>query len=323
MKKYIDRFFAGIVALMSWQLFEYWLDRRGYQDLYNVAHSLEARPFVYRVLVPILARMLSKITPLTAVQAMVIVLILFSVILYYSLKYLYETFAHDGRGSVVSFIGCLALFVILIQESKVYDVPTAAFFALCLALLARRKFILFYILFLFASLNRETTFLLSAFFVFYYFQGPISKRHWFLGAAYQALVYVLIRVLIISYFADLPGAIFVSSLQYSLRVYAVHYFLTSAYLICLIWILYLTVRRWHQKPSFLRVAFLVIFPIQVLLHFLLGWPYELRVYAESVPIFSVLIMLPTITLSYNEPNKIPDTVEVLGTSNVVNQPEHL
>lgn len=319
MKGTIDKFFAGIVALTAWQLFPYWLDRRGYQDLYNVANSLEMRPFVYRVLVPMLARMLGRITQRTAMESMVPVLILFSIVMYYSIKYLYETFTNDEHGSVVSFVGCLALFVIMIQESKVYDIPTTAFFALCLALLARGKFIPFYILYPFATLNRETTFLLSAFYVLYYFKGPISKRHWFLGSIYQILVYVCIRFITMTYFSDLPGVTLDISWRYVLGVYSVHYFLTFAYLACIAWLLYMTLRRWDQKPSFLRAAFLVIFPIQLVLHFILGCPYELRVFAESVPIFSVLIMIPTIPITKDEATKIPFTSGSLVMSYMMNK----
>lgn len=322
MKTHIDKFFAAIVAFMGWQVYQYWLDRRGYLDLLNVATSQEVRPFVYRVLVPLLSRMLSWLIHSSATDAMVIVLICFSIVMYYSIKQLYESFVRDGRGPVVSFVGCLAMFVIMIQESKVYDIPTAAFFALCLAYLARGKFLYFYIAFPFATLNRETTFLLTAFYALYYFNGPISRRHWFFGCLYQVLVYVVIRLGTMAYFAEWPGAAFIISLKTSLYIYGMHYLLTSAYLICLAGILYLTLRRWDQKPGLLRTAFLIIFPIQVALHFLLGWAYELRVYAESIPILAVLIMIPTVPNRKVNSNKFPPDTSSLCAVDLEDKPEH-
>lgn len=296
MKKHVDKFFAAIVAFLSWLLLQSWLHRGGYLKLYNVANSLEMRPFVYRVLVPVLSQTLSSIAQIRAIQAIMLVLILFSVVMYYSIKYLYETFADDRRGSVVSFVGCLALLGLTFQELKVYDIPTTAFFALGLAFLARKKFIPFYILYPFATLNRETTFLLSIFYVMYYFNGPISRRHWFYGCMYQVLTYILIRLVTMAYFANHPGAPFIISSQYLFRVYTTRYLLTFIYLTFIVLLLYITLRRWNRKPSFLRAAFLIIFPLQLFLHFLMGWPYEFRVFAESLPIFSVLAMIPTVQL---------------------------
>lgn len=293
MKIHIDKFFAAIIAFLSWLLLQSWLDRGGYLDLYNVANSLQMRPFVYRILVPMLAQTLSRMAQINTIQATILVLIVFSVVMYYSIKYLYETFGDDGHGSIVSFVGCLALFALMYQELKVYDIPTTAFFALGLAFLARKRFIAFYILYPIATLNRETTFLLSAFYVLYYFNGPISRRHWFYGCAYQVLTYILIRLVTMAYFADQPGAPFIISSKYLFSVYTTKYFLTFVYFAFIVWLLYITLRRWNQKPSFLRAAFLIIFPIQLVLHFIMGWPYELRVFAESLPIFSVLAMMPT------------------------------
>jgi hypothetical protein len=180
----------------------------------------------------------------------------------------------------------------MIQESKVYDVATPAFFALSLWALARRRYWLFYLLFPLATLNRETTFLLSAFYVVYFFNGPISRRHWFYGCVYQGAVYILIRLVTMAAFTHLPGAPFILSWRHVLTVYAANYPLTLAFALCLGWIGYLTLRGWKQKPLFLRTALSIIFPIQFILHIFMGWPYEIRVFAESLPLITVLAAYP-------------------------------
>lgn len=293
MKKYLDKLFAGMVAFSAYQIFLYWLDRRGYLDLYNVATSQEMRPFVYRVLLPLLARALDQIFRIGPVPALAVVVIFFSVATYYSIKLLSDTFLKDERGSLVAFLACEALFIVLIQESKVYDLATPGFFALSLWTLAHRRFWSYYILFPLATLNRETTFLVSLFYAAYYVHGPISRRHWFYGCVYQGLAYFLIRMFTMAGFADLPGAPFILSWRHVLNVYAAYLPLTLAFGACLAIISYFILRGWTQKPVFLRFAFLTIFPVQLGLHLTLGWPYELRVFAESIPIIALLATCPT------------------------------
>ena len=107
MKKHLDKLFAGMVAFSAYQIFLYWLDRRGYLDLYNVATSQEMRPFVYRVLLPLLARALNQIFRIGPVPALAIVVIFFSVATYYSIKLLADIFLKDERGSLAAFIACI------------------------------------------------------------------------------------------------------------------------------------------------------------------------------------------------------------------------
>ena len=131
----------------------------------------------------------------------------------------------------------------------------------------------------------------------YYFHGPITRRHWFYGCVYQGFAYVLIRLVTMAAFANLPGAPFILSWRHVLNVYAAYPFLTLAFVVCLGGIGYLSLRGWKQKPVFLRSAISILFPIQLILHLLMGWPYEVRVFAESLPLITVLAAYPVTSMA--------------------------
>jgi len=54
-------------------------------------------------------------------------------------------------------------------------------------------------------------------------------------------------------------------------------------------ILYYTLGNWATKPLFLRLAFFILFPLQICLYFLFGTSFETRLFAESTPLITVLI----------------------------------
>jgi hypothetical protein len=41
------------------------------------------------------------------------------------------------------------------------------------------------------------------------------------------------------------------------------------------------VRRWREHPYFVRVAFVVLLPALLGVYLVVGWPYEIRVFAEA------------------------------------------
>jgi hypothetical protein len=289
MKKYLDLFFASMVAITAFQFYYVWIEGLGYSYLYDVAYSLEGRPYVYRVLIPLLSRIIEFLIDVSAIYCMILLVVASAVGLYFSLKYLYSTFeSSNERTGVVSFIICETLFIIiLLTFPHVYDISTAMFFTLALALIARGKLAIYLILFPLATLNRETTFLLTLFWLIYMSKSmPVSRL--FYGAVYQIIVYIVIRLTIMSTFAHLPGDSFDWQPMRNLEK-----FLASPLTTCLILstfgvILYAVIKGWSQKPLFLRIAFLTLFPAQVFLHLTLGGAWELRVYAESLPVIFLL-----------------------------------
>jgi hypothetical protein len=289
MKKYFELFLVGIVALSAYQFDYVWLMWKGFSDLERVAYSLEWRPFVYRLLVPSLARVLEKLTGIPAVPCMIFLVVLSSVGLFYSLRYLYTAFStHRESAGMFAFVGCELTFMWILIGVKVYDIATVMFFALALALLAREKFNSYYVLFFIASINRETTFLLTLFFMVYFF-NRLPFRQYFFGLVYQGCAYLAIKIVVMAAYASSPGTPISWRPMEVLKGYvddpesfAVLLFLFfCAFLVPALW-------RWNEKPEFLRVAFLTLFPVLLALHILMGYSYEIRVFAEMFP---VLLML--------------------------------
>ncbi len=290
MKKYLDLLFSSMIAITSFQFYFVWSEGLGYSYLHDVAYSFEERPYVYRVLIPFLSRALEFLTGVSAIYCMIILVIASAVGLYFSLKYLYSTFeSSNERTSIVSFFICETLFIIiLLTFPHIYDISTAMFFTLALALLARGKLTTYLILFPLATLNRETTFLLTIFWLVYLFKRiPVSSL--LCGAVYQVIVYVVIRLVVTSGFAHLPGTSLDWQPMRNLEKFLASPLTTFLLLFAFGLILYGVFIGWSQKPLFLRIAFLIFFPAQVFLHLTLGGAWELRVYAESLPVIFLLI----------------------------------
>jgi hypothetical protein len=299
LKKHLDLFLVSIVALSSYQFYYVWLVWKGFSYLEIVAYSLESRPFVYRLLVPCLSRMLEQLTGVHAVYCMIFLVVLSSMGLFYSLKYLYTAFVDDEEyAGMFSFIGCEITFLLILIGVKVYDIATVMFFALSLGLLARRKLNIYYLLFVPASINRETTFLLLLFFMVY-FLNRIPRQQYFFGVIYQGIAYIVIKLAVMAAYSSVPG----TPLQWRPMEVIKGYVDKPVWFAVLLLVFFLgfiviALRRWNDKPMFLRVAFITIFPLQLILHILLGYAYEIRVFAEVFPVLLLLCAWSTKAIKY-------------------------
>jgi hypothetical protein len=255
----------------------------------SLLFGINERPYVYRVLIPWITRLL-WLAGVPAPLALQIVVTLSAVALFAALCYLLTSFqAGDGlREYLIAFVGTLAFMFLFIWHGKVYDAATGAFFALSFALLQRRKLTAYYLLFPLACLNRETAVLLIAVFVFHFYRWNMQR--WMCGAAYQVIVYGIIRAWLMWLYAGVAGAAFVFRpvanfwlFVYSPTLTAVHWLLFAA-------VIWLCVRRWQEKPLLLRSAFVVLFPALMAVYLLIGWSFEIRVFAE---LFGVALGLMT------------------------------
>ena len=172
------------------------------------------------------------------------------------------------------------IFMILFYlECKVYDLSTAAFFCYCLGLMARGKLLPYMALFAVANINRETTFLLIAVFLIYYLgRMPLIR---YLGLfAIQAALFVVIRLTSMTIYADNPGVDMLVRPIQNLAVFAnspagclLHWLgFTIVILVCL--------KNWRSSARILQVSFLVLAPALTIMYLILGYSFEIRVYAE-------------------------------------------
>ena len=281
-KKYLDILLASIVAFTAFNFYYLWVAAFQMDYLRAVVTFTEDRPYVYRVLVPFLARLLSTLSGIDAISCLMFVVVCSAIGLYFSFKYFYTTFYDPRHAPIISFIGCELYFLLIAIVAHVYDIATGAFFCLSLAFMARRKLKAYYLLFPLATLNRETTFLLILFFVIY-FLGRIPFVRYGVAVAYQGIVYLLIKIATELAFIGHRGQSFIWWPDFVFREYGKDLVRTSYYVIIFSLFVGLVLYDWKKKPPFLRSAFLVLGPSVLVLHFLIGYPYEVRVFAEAFP----------------------------------------
>jgi len=180
--------------------------------------SFEAdKVFQKRFLIPVTASFLSQNTSLSFDQSLKCLTVLFTFSLLYFFKNLLFFF-FDGMSShywcllLLIPVGWNYMFINSIYHS--YDIPSLFFFCACLYLFLNKRYILFYIIFAVATLNRESTcfitislFLLFSKFKFNYsFQDNLTRNSSLIRHLFSQVVLWFLMVLLISWFVkDSPG----------------------------------------------------------------------------------------------------------------------
>jgi len=265
------------------------------EDALKVIYSLEPTPYSYRVLMPWIARSLVWMLGISANTALMVVIVLSSIALLYALWYLFEAFYPNHPASIlIAFCAEALIFVLIMFPQKIYDLSTAAFFALSLSFLARTKVNWYLLLFPLATLNRETTFLLILFFAIYYFRKPeqMPVRRYIFSLSYQILCYVGIKIILTEIFAKNGGSHFFWWPDQVIATYIQHFGKTFTYIFLFALIVYLAHRNQETKPQLLVDAFLVMAPVLLVLHLFMGYPYEVRMFVEVAPAALLLCLAP-------------------------------
>ena len=279
----------GIIYGSSW-LGIYELNHE--QSVIRITQFTDQRPYVFRILLPFLTRILSDALFIPPDYAILFMMTIVYVGMLWSLQKLGNIFSEDQTWVIaLSFATSIVITFILFTEKarKIYDPATVLFFALALSFLARNKFWEYYIIFPFATLNREITFLLLGFFAIYYFK-KIPFRKYIVGLAYQTIIYVAIKFILEKIFSSNGGKSFFLFDYQVIQTYLTHPLLATFILLAICLIFIGALWKPSSKPEFLKTAFVFIFPAQILLHIILGAPYEFRVFLESIPVIFALFV---------------------------------
>jgi len=275
-----------LVSFLVWEFAGVWYKNVGLGS--DVYFATADKPFVFRVFVPLITRFLVSLGGNLADLAIILVIFLTTVGFAYSLQYLYTAFWKENLFTYVTVIlGVELLFLLLFKDKKTYDTSTVFFFTLSLAFLARNKFIGYFCIFPLACMNRETTIFLTLFYAIYFFNK--QKKSFYLSAlAFQILVYLTIRFLLIFVFFNNPGDMLQFWFFENMSTYITKPFQTLVFIIVLVTVLYFARYKWNCKPLFLRSVFLVLFPFFFLLYLLVGFSFEFRVLIEVYPVVFLL-----------------------------------
>jgi hypothetical protein len=194
---------------------------------------------------------------------------------------------NDLRAEMFVIVMMAAAVSLSMFQRKVYDLPTALFFTLTLAFFQRRQLRAYALLFPLATLNRETSILLTLLFAVYFFRR-LDRRAYLLHLVYQLVIYGTITIALRVIFADLPGQSVYFQLPTNLQLYrrapigATVLFLSMLAILALVWI------KWRRAPQLARTAFLVFAPLLTLFFFLVGWGFEVRFFLELLPVVMIV-----------------------------------
>lgn len=288
MKKITPVMLLIVVGLTAYEYSLWTMRYENVSQAEQIVMSLTERPYVYRVLIPWIARVLT-FTGLRPEQALSILVMLSAIALVYGIKSLFEVVQPNMglRGFILSSLAVEIFMLVFFFECKVYDLATAAFFAFGIAWIAKRRHHLYYILFPFACLNRETAFLLIFLFAVYEWR-KMTVLSWILSVTIQNLIFISIRLLLMDMYADNAGTVLIFRPIYNLLGFlrfplegVLHWSAFST-------VIYLSLRNRRSNPSVLNVSFLLLLPILMVLYILFGGVFEVRVFAEVYPLAWVL-----------------------------------
>jgi len=185
---------------------------------------------------------------------------------------------------------CTAIFGLVLllpcieRNFKVYDPTTLLLSALCLYFMLQQKWTAYLIAFIFASLNKETAILQTVMFAAAFF-NRLPKQQFIKLLLLQIGIFAALKLGINLYYSDNPGNI----VKYrEIWVLARVSRDTSGYhIMVLIMLCWLIFSRWHEIPALLKHS-LWIFGGGVLIYYLLGFPYEYRVFFDCFPGMTVI-----------------------------------
>lgn len=272
----------AVVAAMALEYIGFAIDHPEYSRA--IVMGQDDRPYVYRALVPFVARCLTW-TGMRADVALTVVVVSSAIGLVYGLIYFFSSQMQDDilRWFVWSAFGVLVFMLVFFIRRKSYDLSTAMFFAFGLGMMAQRKWNEYFALFAFANVNRETSVLLMVVWGIYALgdKGLRGKGYW-VALGYQGYLFMVIRICLMVIFANNPGVAMLIRPIENLRLFAaepgwavVHWIIWGAILV--------SGFRFHV-PGVARVAFWVLMPALTLMYLVMGVSFEIRVFAELFPV---------------------------------------
>lgn len=279
------------------------------------------KPFVYRALVPACVRLLMKVTPdsleerinavyeskrtirilgwqrsyISRYLAALLIMLASFVGYAWSLRLLTAHFFdfHPVVTDMVPIGGLLILPLFFRYYSYLYDPSNLFLFTMAIVLIVTGRTAWFYVLFVLATVNKETSFLLVGLFLLHRLRDTERLRP-LAHAALLSAIWIALKSALAYIYRDHPGSfVEMHLLDHNIRVPAAHtgslvYFIAVAAVSVLV-----IGRNWRAKPAFLRNGLLVTAIPLLVLHLFFGYIDELRGYYEALP-FMFLLSLPTV-----------------------------
>ncbi len=208
--------------------------------------------------------------------------------LYYLAKELFPS--QPAIALFAPIFGTLAFTSFGYQWQYIYDIPCLCLSTACFYFIYKQRFRMYLLIFLMASLNKETAIFSLVFFTVWHWNRLETKKFAILWAL-QCAIYLSVKISVSIYFMNNSGFFLEQNMPivlardvlgesnlYKMAVFAV------------MWLMF--TYQWQEKPEFLKRT-LVVLPLLYLAYFLYGYPHEYRVFFDM---HGPLILLLTHTL---------------------------
>ena len=246
------------------------------------------RPFVYRVLLPLLSEAARRIVPLDPMVYQIVWMYLSFLGFIVALRSLAQTFWEPSRRLDYAVLFAIPLVIPWsIEVRYFYDLPVLCLFTWGIVCVARRRWTWLLVCYSVACFNKETTVLLTVMFAVCYAQEHRSGWYWRL-IGMQIGIYGCVRGALLYIFRQFPGQVVEYHVMDHILVYLHHPVKTCACLIAIGLFVLLMIYDLRSKPVFLKRALLAVLPLMVALYCLFGFPYEFRVFYE---VYGLIILL--------------------------------
>ena len=267
----------------------YWLgDRNLWQVELMTSMSLN-KPWVYRQLVPILARAIESLG-IRIDFALVLVVTLAGAGFYLSLRSLaFLFYKQDDTVEILIILLVLLGLVLFNYERMPYDLMTAWLFTLAFRFIFLCRDNELLIIFSLACLNRETSFLL----IILVGVLAIKTGMRYLLTLQLIMIFVLVQLALRIVFHDNAGLVGWIEPRLNLLRFANHPERTLLHGLITLALLWTACRSLKLKPYYFRLAFVSMAPPLVLMYLVFGQAFETRVFWEIFPSLA-LLMLPTL-----------------------------
>lgn len=279
MKSKLIHLLALPTIYIFWQYVQVWIDMS--------IGEFRLKPFVYRALVPELVDVLMH-TGLPKDISYILIISLSLIGYLFAMKSLSQKMYGESCAWGLAYISSWFLILLVWAYCKPYDLMTAFLMTLCYLLIWNQDHKNLLLVFPFVVLNRETSFLiviLSA----VWFWRKMRLMYWMDMIIVQGAMFLSIQSLIRIHYATYVGQESHIQLSENLNMFSHNLVLTVSLITGFAIILGLLVMNWSNRPKFLRVAFLTLFPILFVLYLVFGYGYEVRVFAEIFPIVWLLL----------------------------------
>ena len=191
---------------------------------------------------------------------------------------------HPLAAYATALAGLVILLPLINAAFKTYDPPTLLLAALCLYFMLLERWKAYLITFIFTCINKETAILQTVVFAMA-FHNRMPVRQFVKLLVMQVAIFACIKMGISLYFVDQPGH--VAKYREAWVIAIVSRVIEGYHLMLLVMLCWCLFSRWQEIPHVLRHT-LWIFAGLLPVYYLLGYPYEYRVFIDCYPGFTVI-----------------------------------